>query len=178
VVWRAAIEGEEKNNGTVAGVSCFSCAAKKGIFVQLNKIVSKIAADYKLQPEHRKVEVPPKPDQLLISHAGHNENRRLFTLRNAERKDDEFGKDLLEGLRLLLWMRSNIESLKRIKEITQQAFLPHVQKNSADLCRSIMKDLRDINISARYDMATSCLDAQGMAEGVAKAGVFFGNFKS
>merc|ERR1712060_427088 len=69
-------------------------------------------------------------------------------------------------------IRSKIKLIQRNMEIKNDAFLSHVQKNSADLCRSIQRSLKDVKISSWYDMQAKRLDAYGMAEAVAQAKVF------
>jgi len=144
---------------------------KAGIRMKLLIAFQRLITDCKVLEDHKE-EVPPNIDELMTSFRGYMKEKRIFTLGNAARKDDDCGKGLLEGWRLLYGMRSKIEPMKGNMEIKHDAFLSHAQKNSADLCRSIKRRLQDFKISAWYDMQAKRLDAIGMAEAVVQAKVF------
>jgi len=115
-----------------------------------------------------------KQESLLSMEALHNSLRdtfkpeRLAELLRRAAKDDTFGTALFGGLSLLNQVRSNLESLKK-KRITYDAFLSHVQGDSADLCRSLQTALFKHKVSSWYDMTAARLDSWGMAEGLARA---------
>lgn len=97
---------------------------------------------------------------------------RLAVLLVAANNDDSHGKALLAGLNLLKPIQLKVKSLEK-KTIQHDAFLSHVQADSADLCRSLHGDLfKEKQIKCWYDMVSNRLDAWGMAEGVATAKVF------
>jgi len=143
---------------------------KAGIRMKLLIAFQRLIADYKVLEDHKE-EVPPNVDELMTSFRGYMKEKRIFTLGNAVRKDDDYGKGLLKGWRLLYGMRSKIQSMKRNMKIKHDAFLSHAQWNSA-LCRSIQRRLQDFKISAWYDMQAKRLDAIGMAEAIVQAKVF------
>jgi len=51
-------------------------------------------------------------------------------------------------------------------------FLSHVQKDSADTCRSIMSDLKEKGISLWYDKEVNRIDKRGMINGVCESATF------
>ena len=47
-----------------------------------------------------------------------------------------------------------------------RGFLSHVQKHSADLCRSLYFDFKNVGINVWFDMEADRIDARGMIPGI------------
>lgn len=147
---------------------------KAGVCLRLVLEVQKRFLEVDVPPveEERKEPIHEGSDELSISLRGHIKDERLLTLTTAARKSNNFGKAVLGGLQLLNKIRHKIQTIKESKTIPYDAFLSHAQMNSADLCRSLHKDLMEMDIKSWYDMQAERLDAIGMAEGVMGANVF------
>jgi len=136
------------------------------------KINSDLEEDKRRTYEEKKEPIDASADELSVSLKGYINEERLLTLINSIKKRDDFGKGLRGGLDLLKKMKLTIRTIKESTNVSHDAFLSHAQMNSADLCRSLKKDLEQLKVNAWYDMQAERLDAVGMAEGIAESKVF------
>jgi len=80
---------------------------------------------------------------------------------------------VLKALALFNMGASHIKKLKNnLSSPTWRGFLSHVQKDSADLCRSLFYGLKEKNTRVWLDMDAGRLDKRGITEGIAESSYF------